>query len=437
MPKKIFIILLLGLCFKAKAQVTSTLTQITTDLLKTGIGGKFNWADTNLTQNLFFRVESFPSCTKRKMVDYAMMEGFECVYTIDCFGNLGNINCTSLSGTSGGGNYGPGSGSSSGPSISTPTPTPSGPPPLSISPPNPSPTPTGGGSITIGGPKAIEPNMDLGNDKGGANVKNFTRTDTLNPILVNCDSIVNEKSQYLLNMMSVIDTTPEMKKIRDSSELLNYEIGFTIRTLGSNPPYKFKPYYVDNKGTTQNVPIITDWYSVGAVHLHPKIMGTMKGNISPSPQDCAALLNLYNEPRKSKFLSIHAVFPDSLRTEIAIMVDDTLKANQYVSSNVIANLVDTAKVKNGTSNPQLNNWIGDINNPKTLAGQHKIAVNNFIKEGYPLELTDLYAQIYMLHMQNIPIKMYNREADGTYKQLNFTTQIDAKGITHFLISKCN
>lgn len=191
MTKKIITLLLLVFSLKAQAQVTSTLTQITTDYLKTGNEKKLNWADSNLSKNVFYRSESFPfPCSKKKVIDYALFQGWVCVYTIDCHGNIDRVDCTNLSDLGSGGG---GGGSSSGPTITTPPP--SGPPPLIINPPPiPFTPPSGGGGSTQNGgnqlePGAglnpIEPNLDIRDDNSdNSNETNHKKVDIIK--MLNC-----------------------------------------------------------------------------------------------------------------------------------------------------------------------------------------------------------------------------------------------------------
>lgn len=260
MAKKIFIIILLTCCIKTQAQVTSPLTQITTDLLKTGSVERFNWSSFNLI------------ASKNKCQGYFYApnaSGEICYYWDHADGQGGCItqqigNCRSA-GTGGGGSSGGGGGSTGGTGSTgtsptpapTPTPTPTPPPsnpnwgtgwlnipnnPGAISPyaggsssPWNNNEPTGGGSNGNG--KPIEPNMDLGNDKGTKNNIDTTKKDSLQIINEPCDSLTIKTALRMQQALNKIRSANDkidslynsVATLKDTFEL---GLGGNIDTLG-------------------------------------------------------------------------------------------------------------------------------------------------------------------------------------------------------------
>lgn len=229
MAKKIFIILLLVCCFNAQAQVTSPLTQITTDYLKTGMEGKFNWGSLtfqNLNQYNNKVVSSGCGYTGPHVTfpdDVTV-----CVNNYHC-GRLVSTHCHYFNpqaiGGSGSGSSGTGTSPTPAPTPTpspTPTPTPPSPPsnpnwgtgwfntpnnPGAISPyaggsssPWNNNEPTGGGSNGNG--KPIEPNMDIRDEKI---VKSIVIDSTMSKTRTDCILNKLKKNSFFRNLLKTFD----------------------------------------------------------------------------------------------------------------------------------------------------------------------------------------------------------------------------------------
>lgn len=394
MAKKIFIIILLICCFKAQAQVTSPLTQITTDLLKTGSVGKLNWGEFNIKNSQTSSNKA--GCGTH--TEYVTIGNITLELTYDCNGKLIAAQLATLagndtgggggsSGTSGGntgsgnggnnntpqvncfvgnvtwkqhpttydsvcqyivmadcslkliegtcrprgtptGGNGSGTGSSpnnnNGTPINNPTPPPfNNDPPLILNNPN---TPSfggGGTGIGNGGPKTIEPNMDLKDDgSGGQQLKDS--------LIINeeeCDSIYkkhNKKIDSLINDARQADIKfDSLRKYAINGGIIEYRFSFgkdsltnttkTTNILTDSSSYSVSGFYFPDSSKYDN-----------GLHIH-----LADGYMAPSITDFYSLLNRFS--KKKGATQNTEIIPAADSSIFALLVTDSSKAIQFLS----------------------------------------------------------------------------------------------------------
>jgi len=266
-------------------------------------------------------------------------------------------------------------------------------------------------------------------------LKDSTRTDTLQPTRQPCGD--SAKSKVLDTIMKAIDSTSDMRKLRDSSSKVNYELGFSIEAYSSNgqPPYNFVPKYLDS-GTAANPSVSApyDNYTASNVHIHDNLPNII---ISPSPKDLFALMDWVatDTGRRRNFIGLFEIFAGPGNYQFAIMTTSDSASNSYYNNTAIGSVIDTIPTINGALNPYLNNWAGDINNNKTPLGQFEIAINKLEENGYPNNMLNTYANVYMLQLLKIPIRTYIRDTDGKFKKMEVS--LDSNGNPQYNIIICN
>ena len=320
-------------------------------------------------------------------------------------------------------------------------------------PPPPPPPPSGGDGG--GGPcsscPVYQPPNDDGPTHGPAEVvtdlinpnplqlellNNSSRTDTVKPVKVNCPDSDNNLAKYLDTLMTYVDTSAMMKKLRDSASTRVKEAGFSIRTIGTNPPFAYRPEQW-SEGENYSVSLYMDDYTVANYHLHTA--KTADGNSpipSPSPRDCWSLIKNAAEPKKRQFSAMFTLYGGDSKDEFAIVITDPASPSNFYTSNNITQFIDTMPIKDGKHNNQLNNWAGDASNEKTLYGMFLSVFTSLKNQNYPVEFLDTYANLIVMAKAGFPIQLSRRASDGKYKIMRFIEEGSGDKLK-YTITICN
>ena len=486
--KKLLIIFLIFCCSKftlVAQQITSNLTLITTDLMSNEQKSSFNWQNISypiIVARYYFQppieimVEPVDGAggvggNGGTNICYCVNKGgstgiLEEIYTMgmilscykcvaggnDCFGTP----CGPINGGSSGSNA-PFNWGIWGNQVSPYTPFnyPPPSPPLSGS------WGSGGGSAPPppSGPSYPPPTKPVDDPHGGTN--NPQKKDTLLPTPLPCSDTANRIGDSLTNLKNnFLDTIPKFRYLQDSCFGRVKESAVLIRPIGIiTPPFtKFIAEDFIDSGNTQSVQFNTTQYTyiIGHTHTEKDSLGNLISE-SPSVTDFFTTMDeIKNQgwfdsagrwiPKKVKYFASFIQHLGQGNAQYFVTATDTSEVNTFYYPNLVAQYVDTAnKIFDSTAmewvkNNNMNSWNGDIKDPNSLRSKFLKAINEFQKEGYPAEKLNTYANIYVLNQLNIPLKIYAKDSNGNFKQLNFTTVdeiIRGKKIVHFRITICN
>jgi hypothetical protein len=448
--KKILFILMLVLISKTQAQVISQLTEKTTDVLKEGETKSFNWLTYKPTTIYNAKPSACTGSVRKKNVNGEM-----CTYLLfpgdpggACLEQLVPGSCRS-DGIGGGG----GSGSTFNPDPSpSPNPNPN---------PNPIPSPTpsgcqsctnwGWGTIWLNAP--YNPTISSGSlgwnntepTGGGGGVKEVkdpkqvnTPTgpdkefeviplDTTKPKFIevlkdSCSDSSSIRATFLQTIMNDIDSTKEMRKIRDSTSNYTKEASFAInRTKPSSVVVYKAKNFIDTAGN-YSAPVIHDRISVADAHLHPPVSANPPATAvpSPSPEDITGLLKFNNQNfYLNPFMARFVIFSGQPALQFAIMITDTAKSRLIFNSLNIDSLIDKVEfLPNGNRNPNFNNWKGTAKDVNSNFGKYFKIYEKLKKIGYKKSNLETLANVVMLKELDLPIRMFIRNDLGEFKELN-------------------
>lgn len=268
----------------------------------------------------------------------------------------------------------------------------------------------------------------------------IVRTDTLKPVVdSSCNDSSIKRGLVCDSIMKQIDTTAYMKKLRDSSSHRTKEAGFSIRTLGTDPPYNYKAEYYVDTGKGQSVELFKNDYTIAYVHLHPQKLDDGTTLVpSPSPRDCwPVIANAADTTRRRKFQASFTVYGGPNKEQFALVPSDTNAVKQYYydTAHNETKLIDTAEFVGGKKNENYNNWVGKANDRKTLRGKFLFVRKILRESGYQEEYLETYATLIIMKEASLPVKLLQRDAHGHFKELNFSN-IGTEKMPKFIIKIC-
>ena len=424
MRKIILVLLLLGTCIsELKAQ--SIMTQITTgkDNMESSKSVKFNWGKIkviHLSYSSKMTMSSYENnCTEIEFGVYGPTGNCNCVGACDHCNYCYSVVYTTFHSCDGGGGMGgdnTGNGSGNGSSGDGPGGGGGGP----------SGTGTGTGNTTTT-PVTAPPTISIALDSDviiKTLVKDTTRKDTVKLTKKPCDSGQIARGQLATSIMNAIDTTPEIKKIRDSAVNGIFESGVSVINDTAD---KYRPYRLV-LGDSQHVAPATKSLLhkiVATVHSHPVSRDSMYVNInSPSLDDVYNLLTAHIgdsiNTGNSDYNIVYVISGDG--TEWALMMDSPLNAKNFLQQYPMDSAYDAKNVD------WSNNFI-DSTTGRSLQDNFKSIKNNLLyRRHYPNEIVEALANVLMLNQQhNSGIKLLKKE-NGAFKELSFNpSSVDKDG----------
>jgi hypothetical protein len=266
-----------------------------------------------------------------------------------------------------------------------------------------------------------------------------TTNDTLKPIVVPCDTNAVKRDQKSDLILNFIKDSAITKNARDSAPFRNFEVSFSISKYGtpSGTGSIYIPKYYNRAGSTQNAGITYNTRSVADVHTHTDTSSAgTKICPSPSPRDYLVLLNNWRDTANyfiNDFDTRYIIAGDSVHSEYAYVIEDTLKAHQFFNNHPLDSIIQT-----NPSLPNINNWRGNINTVGSYLWTFYQAKLLFKAEGYPERLLDTYANVFMLDTLGLDLGIkLQQKVDGQFKELKFIKETDPiTGKKHYKITIC-
>ncbi len=254
------------------------------------------------------------------------------------------------------------------------------------------------------------------------------RTDTSQPIQIP-DTIpqTHAMDSTLTSILNAADTcsTQSMKDLRANVSTRKYEVGLLIELTNKYGPAISVDGYDTVNGKASSISLSYNYYTtIASVHTHPDSTSVGKAVDAPSPLDMRVAIEKWNYSFNHRFIAGFVVSGNPLHhNEWAVAVSDTNAAKTFLQQNNLNSIVDTVT----------HHWVGDVNDPNSPLGQFMTERKILKSEGYPSDLLDDYANVYMMSYLKMGIKYYLK-VNGVFKELNFAIVIDSKGKKHHRIT---
>lgn len=452
--------------FLKAQQVTSTLTQVTTDLLQGEARSSFNWRTISfipLSNQGLARIgdPEFPPCTNFSAswpdnhpnpTPGGQPLVYECRYCYDGDGETQCIQKQSGQGsddkkdeiiTIGGG------GDVKGADVPNdnndddddwePPPPPNWDDPNDWNPPPP-PNDQGGGIYNPNDPHGTptnDPDKDpKGPDKPHDNLSDDGKNDNvitplkkiIEPEKEDCIAADTAKGRELTNQLDAVENTPEMQDLRAQNDVRRFEVGFSINPSSSG--LKAQDYINSGQGRTVNTLIAA--YTLADVHSHPEKDSSNTTNVmSPSAPDIVVLASYMQNKtatgKRFKMRTSYVIAGGSNKADYAINIEDTTQAINFTDNP--HNAIDSLIYNDG----KLNSWKGTDEDKTTLRGQFVKIRKSLKDDGYSDANAEYYAQVIMASNLGMGIAAY-KKVDGKFRKLRFEKSTDGE---HYKLSICN
>lgn len=252
------------------------------------------------------------------------------------------------------------------------------------------------------------------------------RSDTTEPTIdVNCDTIAINNSNLLTGLLNSIDTTWQMKNMRNNLKYRMHEVGLAIYPYNNNGTIVNKVTAYDTSGSSQNVTLIYTPHTKAWVHSHIyKTSNNVKIAPGPSPRDIYTLMKVWKTQvdtfGTNNFFASFVLAGDS-SSEYALAITDTNKIKAFLLQYPLDSVIDTRDSVLADSvmvpNRKINGWNGDVENVNSFYSLFIEAYKKLSAANYYKEELDHFATVHLMKHFDMGIKLYMKN-DGNFKELN-------------------
>ena len=281
----------------------------------------------------------------------------------------------------------------------------------------------GGGSTTSTAP-SVPPPAEPADDPNGGSAHPPVKKDSM-PTVIDCAADVKKMDSIITAYLASVEPTPEMQNIRANVHGPN-ELSLSIYDSSGQGKVMTGSTFTGNS-TAVNMMFkdSTNTNKIRAVlHNH-----TDSADANP---DCGDLYNLlYSRlypsiKTKNPYIQYSFIPAGDINTDLALSFDDTSSAqmfiNLYQKQDAIHFDIDSSTTPPTKTNPTWADY-KQSGDKKSMKKEFKQAYEKLKNKHYPEKLLNTFAQVYMLEKYGVGVKILMK-VNGQFKQLStdFTTK---------------